>query len=347
MAGVLKSSPALFGGQGGLFSGAPSLKTSENRRWRPAWTTWAGLPVVGRSGSGRPGDGGLRHGQPGGVLHRHHLPGLYSGSRRTHPLRRPVRPAVRQLWRSLAAVGFAVDVDSIANILLDRNEVRAEAPKLLVFGDKESVSSSLSYFRQLTRQGILCEYSLFDTLEQSMEYAAQRGYRGGSSPGGGTDSDHQTGIRFDKRRRELPPFGTGGKQYGETANCADQGTAGKEHSGDASGHGIRLLSLIEKGRKLILPIPDADMEVVLAKAADVITYIENGVCDLGVVGKDTIMECGHSFYEIEDLGFGRCRFALAIPRVRTFTADTAPNGLPPNIPRWPGLLSPRAWTLKW
>lgn len=76
---------------------------------------------------------------------------------------------------SLAAVGFAVDVDSIANILLDRNEVRAEAPKLLVFGDKESVSSSLSYFRQLTRQGILCEYSLFDTLEQSMEYAAQRG----------------------------------------------------------------------------------------------------------------------------------------------------------------------------
>lgn len=77
-------------------------------------------------------------------------------------------------------------------------------------------------------------------------------------------------------------------------------------------------SLIEKGRKLILPIPDADMEVVLAKAADVITYIENGVCDLGVVGKDTIMECGHSFYEIEDLGFGRCRFALAIPKGSDF-----------------------------
>lgn len=67
----------------------------------------------------------------------------------------------------------------------------------------------------------------------------------------------------------------------------------------------------EKGRKLILPIPDGNMEVVLAKAADVITYVENGVCDLGVVGKDTIMENGHSFYEILDLGFGRCRFALA------------------------------------
>ena len=67
----------------------------------------------------------------------------------------------------------------------------------------------------------------------------------------------------------------------------------------------------EKGRRLILPIGDGSIEVVLAKAADVITYVENGVCDLGVVGKDTIMENGRSFYEILDLGFGRCRFALA------------------------------------
>lgn len=67
----------------------------------------------------------------------------------------------------------------------------------------------------------------------------------------------------------------------------------------------------EKGRKLILPIGDGSIEVVLAKAADVITYVENGVCDLGVVGKDTIMENGRSFYEILDLGFGKCRFALA------------------------------------
>ena len=67
----------------------------------------------------------------------------------------------------------------------------------------------------------------------------------------------------------------------------------------------------EKGRKLILPIGQGEIEVVLAKAADVITYVENGVCDLGVVGKDTIMENGRSFYEILDLGFGKCRFALA------------------------------------
>ncbi len=66
-----------------------------------------------------------------------------------------------------------------------------------------------------------------------------------------------------------------------------------------------------KGRRLILPIGENDFEVVLAKAPDVITYVEAGVCDLGVVGKDTILENGTSFYELLDLGFGKCKFALA------------------------------------
>lgn len=74
----------------------------------------------------------------------------------------------------------------------------------------------------------------------------------------------------------------------------------------------------DKGRKLILPVPGANMEIVLAKAADVITYIEHGVCDIGVVGKDTIIENGHSFYEVLDLGFGKCRFALAGPVGKPF-----------------------------
>ena len=54
--------------------------------------------------------------------------------------------------------------------------------------------------------------------------------------------------------------------------------------------------LHNKGRKLILEIPDANLEIVLAKAADVITYIEHGVCDMGVVGKDTILEYGGNLF---------------------------------------------------
>lgn len=69
-------------------------------------------------------------------------------------------------------------------------------------------------------------------------------------------------------------------------------------------------ALYDKGRKLILPVGDS-LQVVLAKSADVITYVDSGVCDMGVVGKDTITEMGGSFYEVADLGFGCCRFALA------------------------------------
>lgn len=75
--------------------------------------------------------------------------------------------------------------------------------------------------------------------------------------------------------------------------------------------GYDVSELRDKGRRLILTIPGENIEVVLAKAADVITYVEHGVCDIGVVGKDTIMEYGGKFYEITDLGFGKCKFALA------------------------------------
>ncbi len=76
--------------------------------------------------------------------------------------------------------------------------------------------------------------------------------------------------------------------------------------------GVDVSPLRDPGRRLSLPLPEAGVEVVLAKAPDVITYVEHGVCDLGVVGKDTILEQGKSLYEVLDLGFGKCRFALAV-----------------------------------
>lgn len=82
--------------------------------------------------------------------------------------------------------------------------------------------------------------------------------------------------------------------------------------------GFDCTAVREKGRKLILPIPDGNMEVVLAKANDVITYVEHGVCDMGVVGKDTIMEMQGKCFELLDLGFGRCKFALATKKGSQF-----------------------------
>ena len=73
--------------------------------------------------------------------------------------------------------------------------------------------------------------------------------------------------------------------------------------------GLDCSELKNKGRRLVLPVDK--YEVVLAKAADVITYVEHGVCVIGIVGKDTIAENNRSFYEVTDLGFGKCKFALA------------------------------------
>ncbi len=72
------------------------------------------------------------------------------------------------------------------------------------------------------------------------------------------------------------------------------------------------------GRRLIHELPNYPLDAVLAKAPDVITYVEHGVCDLGIVGKDVILEKGGAFYEVLDLSFGRCRFALAVKQGSDF-----------------------------
>ena len=76
--------------------------------------------------------------------------------------------------------------------------------------------------------------------------------------------------------------------------------------------GLDCAPIHDPGRRLVHSLPNYPMDAVLSKAPDVITYVEHGICDLGIVGKDTIMEQGGSFFEVLDLNFGKCRFALAV-----------------------------------
>ncbi len=66
-------------------------------------------------------------------------------------------------------------------------------------------------------------------------------------------------------------------------------------------------------RKLIFSNEELKLRVFLAKGPDVPTYVEYGAADLGVVGRDTILEEGRKIYEVLDLGFGRCRMCVAGP----------------------------------
>lgn len=75
--------------------------------------------------------------------------------------------------------------------------------------------------------------------------------------------------------------------------------------------GLECKEFEEDSRKLILTSKENKVRYVLVKAADVPVYVERGAVDLGLVGKDTIMEEERNFYEIADLNFGKCKFAVA------------------------------------
>ena len=70
----------------------------------------------------------------------------------------------------------------------------------------------------------------------------------------------------------------------------------------------------EKTRKLIFVNEELKLKFFLAKASDVPTYVEYGAADIGVVGKDTILEEGRKLYEVLDLGFGKCRMCVCGPK---------------------------------
>lgn len=66
-------------------------------------------------------------------------------------------------------------------------------------------------------------------------------------------------------------------------------------------------------RKLIFINEELKMKFFLSKATDVPTYVEYGAADIGVVGKDTILEEGRNLYEVMDLGFGKCHMCVCGP----------------------------------
>ncbi len=77
--------------------------------------------------------------------------------------------------------------------------------------------------------------------------------------------------------------------------------------------GIEVLEDPETSRKLILPTNQAGVRVVLVRATDVPTYVEYGGADLGVTGKDTLIEHGgQGLYQPLDLQIAKCRMSVAV-----------------------------------
>jgi len=75
--------------------------------------------------------------------------------------------------------------------------------------------------------------------------------------------------------------------------------------------GLATDALADGGRRLVLP--SADDDYVLARPSDVPTHVAHGAADVGIVGKDVLLESDADVLELVDLGYGRCRFVVAAP----------------------------------
>ena len=74
--------------------------------------------------------------------------------------------------------------------------------------------------------------------------------------------------------------------------------------------------LEQMGRHLLLEDEERSLRYLLVRPSDVVTYVAEGAADLGIVGKDVLLEENRPVYEVMDLGFGACHLAVAAPRDR-------------------------------
>jgi len=72
--------------------------------------------------------------------------------------------------------------------------------------------------------------------------------------------------------------------------------------------------LEEKSRKLVIVNEEKKIKFIISKTVDVPTYVEYGAADIGVIGKDVLVESGQDVYELLDLGFGKCHLMMAVPK---------------------------------
>ena len=93
-----------------------------------------------------------------------------------------------------------------------------------------------------------------------------------------------------------------------------KGRLGEKVYGMFSNAGYDCPAILENSRKLIFENEEAGVRYFWVKPSDVAIYVERGAADVGVAGKDIILEYAPEVYELLDLGLGKCRMAVAAPK---------------------------------
>ena len=90
-----------------------------------------------------------------------------------------------------------------------------------------------------------------------------------------------------------------------------KGRLGEKAYGMFEAAGFECPSIKEENRKLIFENPEKGVRYFWVKPSDVVIYVERGAADIGIAGKDIILEYKPDIYELADLGIGKCRMAVA------------------------------------
>ena len=141
---------------------------------------------------------------------------------------------------------------------------------------------------------------------------------------GTKDNSQQIIDDYASRYPQIRPFKKPNGGIAETRNFGLAQVQG-EYFGFLDSDDFTELDMFEKigitceemrdkdSRKLIFTNEELKLKFFLAKGPDVPTYVEYGAADIGIVGKDTILEEGRKLYEVMDLGFGACRMCVCGP----------------------------------
>ena len=93
-----------------------------------------------------------------------------------------------------------------------------------------------------------------------------------------------------------------------------KGRLGEKVLGILENAGFPCPAIHDPGRKLVFENPEAGIRYFWVKPSDVAIYVERGAADIGVAGKDILLEYQPDVYELLDLGIGKCRMAVAAPK---------------------------------
>lgn len=96
--------------------------------------------------------------------------------------------------------------------------------------------------------------------------------------------------------------------------------------------GIQCPEMHEKTRKLIFTDEAHKLRFILVKATDVPTYVDYGAADIGIVGKDTLLEAGKNLYEVLDLKFGACKMCVC-----GYAGTEVPSGFVSVASKYPNI----------